>query len=126
MNQELEHRVDKLIRNLTFDELAALYRACDVFISLSRWEGFGLPVAEAAMAGLPTVALAVAAHKENAVSCPANSLEEAAENVAALVANSDLRREKGAQAFEMALKFNWDSSCKAIARAVDAAKRSEC
>jgi len=36
--------------------LAGLYRACDLFVFPSRYEGFGLPIAEALACGAPVVA----------------------------------------------------------------------
>lgn len=38
------------------EELAALYRQCDVFVCLSEHEGFGMPLIEAMHFGLPVVA----------------------------------------------------------------------
>jgi glycosyltransferase involved in cell wall biosynthesis len=40
---------------LSDDEVAALYRSCDVLVHPYRGEGFGLPVAEAMASGLPVV-----------------------------------------------------------------------
>lgn len=37
------------------DAVAALYRACDVFVAPFRGEGFGLPIAEAMASGLPVI-----------------------------------------------------------------------
>ena len=37
------------------DEVAALYRACDVFVLPYRGEGFGMPIAEAMASGLPVL-----------------------------------------------------------------------
>ena len=45
-------------------DLNALYNAADVFLSTSRGEGFGLTLAEAAMAGLPIIAQNVSAIPE--------------------------------------------------------------
>ena len=43
---------------LSDDEMAALYRACDVFVHPYRGEGFGMPVLEAMACGLPTIVTA--------------------------------------------------------------------
>lgn len=42
-------------RDLSAGEMAWLYRQCDVLLLTPRAEGFGLPIAEAALAGLPCV-----------------------------------------------------------------------
>jgi len=47
-------------------ELDAAYRAADVFVCLSRHEGFGAPVVEAMARGVPVVALRAAAVPETA------------------------------------------------------------
>lgn len=44
--------------------LTELMRLCDVGVSLSRWEGFNLPLAEMQQLGRPALALAVGAHPE--------------------------------------------------------------
>lgn len=41
--------------DMSGDELAALYRACDVLVHPYRGEGFGLPIAEAMASGLPVI-----------------------------------------------------------------------
>jgi glycosyltransferase involved in cell wall biosynthesis len=44
-----------LTDDMTEEQIAALYRACDCLVHPYRGEGFGLPVAEAAAAGLPVI-----------------------------------------------------------------------
>jgi glycosyltransferase involved in cell wall biosynthesis len=45
-------------------QVAGLYRICDAFIAPSRGEGFGLPLAEAMLAGLPVVASDWGGHRD--------------------------------------------------------------
>lgn len=48
--------VEVVKEKLTDEQMACLYRACDVYVSPSA-EGFGVPLVEAALCGLPSVAL---------------------------------------------------------------------
>lgn len=47
--------LELLDAELSTDEVAALYRSCDLLVHPYRGEGFGLPVAEAMASGLPVV-----------------------------------------------------------------------
>ncbi|HEV7751514.1 MAG TPA: glycosyltransferase [Baekduia sp.] len=51
-------RVVHLTPTLTDDEVAALYRACDVLVHPYRGEGFAMPVLEAMACGLPAIVTA--------------------------------------------------------------------
>lgn len=46
------------------EDMPGLYAAADFYLTASRWEGFDLPLAEAAFQGVPSVALRVGAHPE--------------------------------------------------------------
>lgn len=46
------------------EDMPALYGAADIYLTASRWEGFDLPLAEAAYQGVPCVALDIGAHPE--------------------------------------------------------------
>lgn len=48
--------------HLTQGDLKALYNQCHVFVTPSRAEGFGLPIAQALLSGLPVVATAWGGH----------------------------------------------------------------
>jgi GT2 family glycosyltransferase/glycosyltransferase involved in cell wall biosynthesis len=45
-------------------DMPGLYSSADLYVTASRWEGFDLPVMEAAYQGVPAVALRVGAHPE--------------------------------------------------------------
>lgn len=49
-------RVELIVNQLSGDDLRQLIHDCDCYVSLHRQEGFGLPIAEAMMAGKPVVA----------------------------------------------------------------------
>ncbi|MGN6380150.1 MAG: glycosyltransferase [Gaiellales bacterium] len=51
-------RIVYLDRDLSDDEMAALYRRCDVLLHPYRGEGFGMPVLEAMACGLPVIVTA--------------------------------------------------------------------
>ncbi len=76
-------------------DLAAYYQACDVFVSASRHEGFGVPYIESMQFDLPILALAEAATPETlggaGVLVSRWSLPEVAETVALMAADCDLR-----------------------------------
>ncbi|WP_167484146.1 glycosyltransferase [Mesorhizobium tamadayense] len=50
--------VQIIIEDFDNSRLKALYEACDVLVAPSRAEGFGLPMAEAMMSGLPVITTA--------------------------------------------------------------------
>jgi glycosyltransferase involved in cell wall biosynthesis len=58
------HRVH-LLSGVSDESLAALYQMAEVFVYPSRYEGFGIPIIEAILSGLPVVA------------CTGSCLEEA-------------------------------------------------
>jgi len=92
-------------------DMLALYSAADVYVTASRWEGFDLPLMEAAFHGVPCVALGVGAHPELVRNGETGLL---AENVEQLVRSvTDLSRDPsrieaiGAGARQHAAGFTW-------------------
>ena len=51
-------RIAYITDDLTEQEMASLYAACDVLVHPYRGEGFGLPVIEAMACGLPVIVTA--------------------------------------------------------------------
>lgn len=55
MSEPNAPEIEYINNDLTEEEIASLYRACDVFVSPYRGEGFSLPTLEAMACGLPVV-----------------------------------------------------------------------
>lgn len=72
----MEHRV-KILHNVPFADLPAIYQMAEACVYPSRYEGFGLPVIEGIQSGLPVVA------------CTGSCLEEAGGNGAIYVDPDD-------------------------------------
>jgi glycosyltransferase involved in cell wall biosynthesis len=58
------NNVSLLWGEMTSDQLADLYRACDVFVLPTRAEGWGLPLIEAVAAGMPIITTMHSGHTE--------------------------------------------------------------
>ncbi|NJN06023.1 MAG: glycosyltransferase family 4 protein, partial [Rhodobacteraceae bacterium] len=57
-------RIYVLEGKMTEEEMADMYRSCNVYVTASRGEGWNLPLMEAAACGLPVVAPDAFSHKE--------------------------------------------------------------
>lgn len=103
--------------DLPSDEMSALYAAADIYLTASRWEGFDLPLMEAAYQGVPAVALRVGAHPEvvrdGETGLLASDVEELFRRARELAEDLPRARAMGETAREHAATFTW-------ARAADA------
>jgi glycosyltransferase involved in cell wall biosynthesis len=93
------------IRNmghLSLEQLVSTYNQCDIFLTPSRLEGFGLSVAEAMACGKPVVATNVSSLPELVVDgkggflCPRDDVQDFAKNIRHLASDDNLRQEMGA------------------------------
>ncbi len=97
--------------DLPAERMPALYAAADLYVTASRWEGFDLPLMEAAYQGVPAAALRVGAHPEVVQEGRTGVL---AETPAALVGaieelarDESRRKEMGSHAGQHAAGFTW-------------------
>lgn len=93
-----------LTGRLPRDELVRLYNSCEVFVSPSLYEGFGLPAAEAMACGAPVVATTAGAFPEviedgvSGLLVPPRSAEALADAIERLRGDSYLRYKLGREA----------------------------
>ena len=101
-------------------EMALAYSAADLFVTCSRWEGFGLPLLEAQRFGRPAVAYAVGAHPEIAVAGETAALVSSPEQFRdawrALVVDPERRQAMGAAAVRHAASYTWGRAVEAHER----------
>jgi hypothetical protein len=94
------------------DEMPALYSAADIYVTASRWEGFDLPLMEAAYAGVPCVALRAGAHNElvrhGETGLLIDDPRELAHAAQTLAADTERRRRMGEAARSHAAAFTWE------------------
>lgn len=103
-------------------ELGALIQDCDALVSLSRWEGFNLPLVEAGMSGKPGYALDHGAHRE-VTPFAFGSLEFLRGHLADSTRTS--LREDGRRMLEHVDRFRWDRNVDELESRLESWKRRE-
>ena len=102
--------------SLAPDELDAVYRAADVFVYPSLYEGFGLPVVEAMSRGLPIVASNTSSVPEvsgdAALGVNPRSVREIAAALETLCTDVDLAEKLAARGRARAERFSWDETAR--------------
>jgi len=91
-------------------EMPGLYACADVYVTASRWEGFDLPVMEAAYQGVPAVALRVGAHAElvdEDAGILAGDIAALGDGCVSLIEDVSRRRAMGEAAARRAASFTW-------------------
>ena len=97
-------------------ELAHLCAICDVFVSASWWESFGIPPLEAMACGAPVVMTdsrggrEYARSGENCLLVPAQRPEALAKAILQVLYNSELEERLRANGPKMAAQFTWVSA----------------
>lgn len=109
------------------ERLAALYRASDLFVLASRFEGYGMAYAEAIAHGLPVIGTTAGAipdtvPAEAGVLVEPNEVKPLARALRMLIVNTEERHWFAAGARDVARRLpTWQDSAKLFARAIEAA-----
>jgi len=105
------------------ERLAGLMRGASLFVLPSRYEGFGLPVLEAARAGVPVVAgdnTAVAElFRDCACLVDMDSPPAIAGAMERILADGEERRRMAARGLEIAKKFSWEKMTRDVLSVFD-------
>ncbi len=103
--------------HLSRDQLERLYGECHIFANLSRWEGYGMAVAEALWAGLPVIAADAGAvpelisHAVEGYLVKPGDAEDCARRLRELVSDGTLRETMSSNARRKAGDlFTWEDS----------------
>lgn len=108
----------EFVSGLTREAIAELYRRCTIFVSASRFEGFGFPAAEAMACGAPVIvsdggALPEVAGKAGIVT-PAGDSAALAEAIAGLMDDPERRARVGKACAQRArTAFRWEDHARA-------------
>ena len=109
--------------NLPADEMPVAYRAADIFLNTSRWEGFNLPIAEAQFQGTPVVAYDLCAHPEITLPGKSAILVKSKEQIISAVLELSYDEEKrsrlSSKAKSNAGRFTWDTNVDKLLRIIE-------
>jgi glycosyltransferase involved in cell wall biosynthesis len=122
---QLRERV-KILGYVPEEDLIALYSAADLFIYLSLYEGFGLPILEAQACGCPVLT-------SDITSCPEvagdgahlvdpYSVAEISDGIKEILLNEKYRQAIIKKGNENVKKFFWQKTAKSILKVVRDAK----
>lgn len=106
------------------EELSALYASCDVFVSASWYEGFGLPPLEAMACGAPVVLTdsrgvrEFAVDGENCLMVPIRDPSSLAEAILRVLTDEELAARIAANGLQTAWRYSWDDAVDRFERAL--------
>jgi glycosyltransferase involved in cell wall biosynthesis len=100
-----------VIENAPAEQMPAVFSACDIYTTASRWEGFDLPLVEAQSFGKPVVALRIGAHPEVVAEgwsgYLTGTVEEMDGAIVRLATDEAARQKMGKEASANADRFRW-------------------
>jgi len=112
--KKYEKRVKIITKSMTQEDIAGLYKNCQVYIQPSKYESFGLCIIEAMATGRPVVAFKVGGIPDLIGNCGfiVNNKENFLSKIEELLNNKQLCIEIGEKARIRAKIFEWDGIAK--------------
>lgn len=113
----LDFKQEIIIADYVPDEdLPYIYLGADVFVFISLYEGFGLPLLEAMSCGIPVIASNISSLPEVAGDAailvdPLNE-DEILHSIMRALEDSDLRKKLKEKGIQQSKKFSWDDTAK--------------
>lgn len=102
----------KVVKNAPEALMPTIYKACDIYTTCSKWEGFDLPVAEAQSFRKPVVCYDIGAHPEVAQNGTTGFLvKEQAQfihKLDKLITDRTLREQMGHAGYRFSQDFHWE------------------
>lgn len=117
---EMEAQGLAIIANAPDDRLIDMYAAADIYVNLSRWEGYNLGIGQALAMGLPVLASDIPAHREFGVPV-SNDSGELSEQLKGLCETAQARDGSGER---QATVWYWQTPLEAFALAIEEAVAS--
>ncbi|WP_158091165.1 glycosyltransferase family 4 protein [Thalassospira mesophila] len=123
MFQEQIHNYKKkdhivVLGRISDSELASLYAKSTCFVSTSTYEGFGLPIIEAQVAGCPVIASDIAVYNEIAKDSVAyidpNNIDNIKNGITRMISDEKYRKSLIKKGYENAKRFTWADSANII------------
>ncbi len=103
---------------IPFEELSAYYKASEVFIFPSLYEGFGLPPLEAMAKGIPVLSSSAPSMPEilgnGAIYFDPRSVESLVEALNKIIENKESREKMSLEGKKIAKKYSWNESANKI------------
>lgn len=109
-------RYDRFFEDVPYDKMREVYASCDVFLKMSRIEGFFGPPMEAMACGCAVVVSEVTGfdeyivNEENALVVKMRDIEGAKRAVSKLLEDKDLRQRLIESGYKTAREWNWNYS----------------
>ncbi len=118
-------RVDKFFENAPIEKMKEIYSSCDIFLKMSRVEGFFGPPMEAMACGSAVVVGKVTGYDEyiqsehNALVVEQNDVEGAREAVERLLGDNGLRDKLIENGYKTAKDWSWDKSIEKLEEVIN-------